>query len=82
MTTAIEPEQQEFAAPFEKANCPFELPEDATEGQDIVCGYVTVPEEHAHPDGPTIRLAFDPQGTLIATIGWDGVLALWRIPSE
>ena len=57
VTTAIEPEQQEFAAPFEKANCPFELAKDATEGQDIVCGYVTVPEEHAHPDGPTIRLA-------------------------
>jgi pimeloyl-ACP methyl ester carboxylesterase len=45
------------AGTFEKAPCPLELPESVVEGQDIVCGYVTVPEEHANPDGGTIRLA-------------------------
>jgi pimeloyl-ACP methyl ester carboxylesterase len=38
---------------FEETACFFELPP----GQDVTCGYVTVPERHAHPDGPTIRLA-------------------------
>jgi pimeloyl-ACP methyl ester carboxylesterase len=42
---------------FQKAPCPLELPESVVEGQDIVCGYVTVPQEHANPDGDTIRLA-------------------------
>jgi len=44
-------------SPFEKAPCPLELPKSVIVGQDIVCGYVTVPEEHDDPDGGTIRLA-------------------------
>jgi len=35
----------------------MDLPEGAVKGEDIVCGYVTVPEEHAKPDGKMIRLA-------------------------
>ncbi|HWQ11375.1 MAG TPA: alpha/beta hydrolase, partial [Roseiflexaceae bacterium] len=42
---------------FQPAACMFELPAEAHEGEDIECGYLTVPEEHAHPEGPTIRLA-------------------------
>ena len=39
---------------FDEAECPFDLPvfED-----NIVCGYVEVPESRSEPDGPTIRLA-------------------------
>ncbi|NDJ74925.1 MAG: alpha/beta hydrolase [Chloroflexi bacterium] len=42
---------------FEPVPCWMELPPPAVDGEDIVCGYVTVPESHADPAGPTIRLA-------------------------
>ncbi len=42
---------------FEQANCMFTLPEGVEEGTDVICGYVTVPEQHTAPDGPTIKLA-------------------------
>ncbi|MCB0164061.1 MAG: alpha/beta fold hydrolase [Anaerolineae bacterium] len=44
---------------FESAECPFENPFLSfitPESQGFECGYVTVPEQHADPDGPTIRL--------------------------
>ncbi|MCB0171621.1 MAG: alpha/beta fold hydrolase [Anaerolineae bacterium] len=44
---------------FEPADCPFENPFFSfitPESQGFECGYVTVPEQHADPDGPTIRL--------------------------
>lgn len=44
-------------ATFEDAPCPMQLPEGAVEGRDIACGYVTVPERHAVPEGNTIQLA-------------------------
>ena len=47
----------EGAAAFEEAPCPMALPAGAVEGKQIVCGYVTVPETRAEPEGPTIRLA-------------------------
>lgn len=47
----------EFEPVFEPAACFFELPEGVVEGEDVECGYVTVPEEHALPHGSTIRLA-------------------------
>lgn len=39
---------------FEETDCPFEVGAGAPAP---ICGYVTVPEEHANPDGPTIRIA-------------------------
>ncbi len=44
---------------FTAAPCPFPIPEDRalTEGTDFSCGYATVPEQHADPEGPQIRLA-------------------------
>lgn len=42
---------------FEPAECMFEIPEGAVEGENLECGYLVVPEEHANPTGPTIRLA-------------------------
>jgi WD40 repeat protein len=29
-----------------------------------------------------IRPKFSPDGTLLATVGWDGVVMLWGIPGE
>jgi pimeloyl-ACP methyl ester carboxylesterase len=42
---------------FQPARCMFDLPIGAVEGEDVQCGYLTVPEEHINPDGPTIQLA-------------------------
>jgi pimeloyl-ACP methyl ester carboxylesterase len=42
---------------FEAAPCFFDVPSGVVEGEDVLCGYVIVPEDHADPDGPTIRLA-------------------------
>lgn len=46
-------------AAFESTPCPFKNPFLSfitPESQGFECGYVTVPEQHADPDGPTIRL--------------------------
>lgn len=42
---------------FEPAACAFEPFQLFVEGENLECGFVTVPEEHANPDGPTIRVA-------------------------
>lgn len=44
------------AAPFEPASCMFELPAGFVDGQDVTCGYLTVPSNHDQPDGPSLRL--------------------------
>ncbi len=38
---------------FEKTDCWFKEPT----GRDVECGWLTVPEDHAQPDGKTIKLA-------------------------
>lgn len=35
----------------------FDVPLNVIEGEDVVCGYVTVPEQHSNPNGATIELA-------------------------
>lgn len=42
---------------FTPANCMFDMPAGWQEGVQVDCGYLTVPEQYAVPDGPTIRLA-------------------------
>ena len=42
---------------FNPAACMFQLPFGVKEGEGIQCGYLTVPEDHANPNGPTIELA-------------------------
>ena len=38
---------------FEEGPCPFNV----SGISKVQCGYVVVPEDHANPNGPTIRLA-------------------------
>lgn len=75
---------------FAEASCPMELPESVRKGEDIVCGYVTVPEEHAQPEGETLRLAVavvkstskDPASDpLVMEAGGPGVSTLALLPS-
>ena len=55
-TASAAPHAQRSAA-FEPAACMFDLAPGVREGEDVECGYLTVPEQHARPDGPTIQLA-------------------------
>ena len=41
---------------FDPAPCMFDLPAGVVENETIRCGWLTVPERHSQPDGPTIRL--------------------------
>lgn len=47
----------EAAPRFDAGKCPFRLASGQVEGKTVDCGFVVVPEQHAKPDGPTIRLA-------------------------
>ncbi len=51
-------ETQQTTSDFESAECFFDLNNAfiTPETLGFECGYVTVPEQHANPDGPTIRL--------------------------
>ncbi|HLJ69076.1 MAG TPA: alpha/beta hydrolase [Chloroflexota bacterium] len=42
---------------FDAASCPFKMGAGLQEGKDVRCGYLVVPEDHANPSGPTIKLA-------------------------
>jgi pimeloyl-ACP methyl ester carboxylesterase len=42
---------------FETAACPFELPDGMTDGDNVTCGYLTVPLKHEESGGATIKLA-------------------------
>lgn len=45
------------SANFENAPCPYKkLDKNLMEGKNLQCGYLTVPEEHAKPNGKTIKL--------------------------
>lgn len=54
---AFAPARDNGVGTFQTAVCPFDVPKGFVEGQQITCGYVTVPENHANPDGATIRIA-------------------------
>jgi pimeloyl-ACP methyl ester carboxylesterase len=54
----ITPEIQAYQTPsFNKSSCMFKLPIGVVEGEDVICGYVDVPEQHSKPEGPKIQLA-------------------------
>lgn len=42
---------------FEATKCGFKIGKGQVEGQTITCGFVVVPEVHANPGGPTIKIA-------------------------
>ncbi len=47
----------EEITPFQPVTCMFELPSGIEDGKQVRCGYISVPEFHANPDGPKIQLA-------------------------
>ena len=49
--------QNNPSSAFNPAACMFKLPAGVKDGDSIQCGYLTVPEEHANPNGSTLKLA-------------------------
>lgn len=47
----------DFIPTFQHAACPFTVGAGLVEGQQVSCGYVSVPENHASPTGKMVRLA-------------------------
>jgi hypothetical protein len=45
------------AARLVTSACPFKLGAGMTAGKNVYCGYLVVPEDRAHPAGPSLRLA-------------------------
>lgn len=58
-TTALAtaPPSAAGAPRLDVGGCPFTLPAGYQQGKTVDCGFVTVPERHGKPDGPTIHLA-------------------------
>lgn len=63
LSSILSPKSHALAFPafnqseFTQAPCMIDLPPGIIEGQDVVCGYVTVPENHASPEGDQIQLS-------------------------
>ncbi len=45
------------AGRFSEVRCDFDVPDGQTEGETVTCGFISVPEDYAQPDGVTIDLA-------------------------
>lgn len=74
--------QEPFEPFFEESSCLFDVPNILQEGRDVVCGYVHVLEDHAVPDGPTIKLAVVIVKDNSATHQSDPVLVLSGGPGQ
>lgn len=42
---------------FIEARCPFNIPDDLSEGRDVLCGFVTVPQDRGNLDSTPIQIA-------------------------
>lgn len=49
--------QDIFTPVFQQTTCPMAAPPGYADGENLICGYVEVPELHEMPDGKTIRLS-------------------------
>lgn len=61
---------------FTEAPCPFPVPDGLTDGKDLTCGYVVVPEYHARPEGRTLKLLVAKVSSLDAAAGGDPLVPL------
>src|SRR3989440_6318474 len=48
---------RQASSAFQVTHCPFALGAALVEGQNVRCGFLSVPEDRSHVRGPTIRLA-------------------------
>jgi pimeloyl-ACP methyl ester carboxylesterase len=66
---------------FETMDCPFHTPDIGPDEPTLECGMLTVPENHAEPNGPTIKIAVAINKTSAEKPKGDPVLFLMINPS-
>ena len=71
-----------ISSTFQQIHCPFPLGKGLSEGKDVRCGFLVVPEDRNHVPGPTIRLAVAIFKTPSATPAPDPVLMLGGGPGN
>ncbi len=49
--------QKGFDPVFEAADCPFTVPPNQVDGENVLCGFIVVPLEHSNSGGDTIKLS-------------------------
>ncbi|HEX6556136.1 MAG TPA: alpha/beta fold hydrolase [Ktedonobacteraceae bacterium] len=54
---AVSQHSRQASSAFQVIHCPFALGAALVEGQNVRCGFLSVPEDRSHMQGPTIRLA-------------------------
>ena len=54
---AVSKPMRQASSAFQQTHCPFPLGAGLVEGQNVTCGFLTVPEDRSLPKGPTLRLA-------------------------
>lgn len=57
VSRAVSPPPRQASSAFQQVHCPFAIGPGLVEGKNIICGFLTVPEDRSQPRGPTIRLA-------------------------
>jgi pimeloyl-ACP methyl ester carboxylesterase len=54
---AISQPSRQTSSAFKQTRCPFHVSTDFVEGQNVICGFLSVPEDRSLPMSPTIQLA-------------------------
>ncbi len=54
---AVSQPSRQTSSAFHQTHCPFPLGKGLSEGQNVRCGFLVVPEDRSHVPGPTIHLA-------------------------
>ncbi len=54
---AVSQPSRQTSSAFQQTRCPFHVSTDFVEGQNIRCGFLSVPEDRSLPRSPTIHLA-------------------------
>ena len=52
---AVSPPPRQALSTFQQTHCPFPLGKGLSEGKNVRCGFLVVPEDRSHVPGPTIR---------------------------
>jgi pimeloyl-ACP methyl ester carboxylesterase len=75
-TSTATPTPKATSAHFERGTCPFSLHTGFVDGQNVLCGYLVVPEDRNDPYGANIRLAVATFRTPSATPAPDPIIFL------
>jgi pimeloyl-ACP methyl ester carboxylesterase len=73
---------RQTSSAFHEAHCPFPLGAALVEGQNVRCGFLSVPEDWSRPQGPTLRLAVAIFKTFSSHPAPDPVLSLGGGPGQ